>query len=314
MPGKPVIYYRESLFMPEERRIAERYFDCVSSIMDVNEGDLVIGRYSVLPFYKDQEADVIRRGARLINTYRQHQWIANIGEWAGVDGTLRMDGLTPEAMTMNEFARRLDLPGPYVVKGATNSKKFQWNTMMFANTRKEVAEIAVLLMQDGLVGDQEIYVRPYVPLKTFRIGLNGLPITREFRFVCYRGIVLSGGYYWSSHAEDLRDDPEIAYQLNPDTVPAEFIRGVAELIKFKANFIAVDVAQTADGDWIVVELNDAQMAGTSEINLDSLYGNLRAVLDAQLKRRQDMKELTALTEELGGYDVEMKDGDLGTEG
>ncbi len=314
MPGRPVIYYRESLLKPEERRIAEQYFHCVSSLMEVEEGDVVVGRYSVLPFYKDQEADAIRKGAKLVNSYRQHQWIADVANWAGEEGVLSMDCLTPEAMTLNQFASRFEVAGPFVVKGATNSKKFLWNTHMFANTRKEVVDIAVLLMQDGLIGDQEIYVRPYVPLKTYMLGLNGLPITREFRFFCYRGQILSGGYYWSSHLEDLKELPGIEHELNPNSVPREFVQNVATMIRFLAPFAAVDVAQTKEGDWIVVEINDGQMSGTSENNLETLYGNLRAVIDEQIKRRQAMKDLTALTEELGGYDSEINDVDLGTEG
>jgi hypothetical protein len=38
---------------------------------------LVIGRYSVLPFYREVEADLAVNGCKLINSFAQHCWIAN---------------------------------------------------------------------------------------------------------------------------------------------------------------------------------------------------------------------------------------------
>ena len=41
-------------------------------------------------------------------------------------------------------------------------------------------------------------------------------------------------------------------------------------------FFALDLAETQSGDWLLIELNDAQMAGAGENDLNELFGNLRS--------------------------------------
>ena len=61
--------------------------------------------------------------------------------------------------------------------------------------------------------------------------------------------------------------------------PRDFLEEVIEKVGKNINFYAVDIAETAEGKWIVVELNDGMMSGTSENNLDELYGNFARVID-----------------------------------
>ena len=61
-------------------------------------------------------------------------------------------------------------------------------------------------------------------------------------------------------------------------VSKEFLNKIIEIIGDNINFYALDVAQTEDGNWIVIELNDGQMSGLSENNPEILYKKLREVL------------------------------------
>ncbi|KKN67686.1 hypothetical protein LCGC14_0459450 [marine sediment metagenome] len=63
-----------------------------------------------------------------------------------------------------------------------------------------------------------------------------------------------------------------------DEVPDEFIQEVVRRINGRINFYVIDVGQLESGEWIVVELNDSQMAGLSENNPNVLYANLAKVL------------------------------------
>ena len=45
-----------------------------------------------------------------------------------------------------------------------------------------------------------------------------------------------------------------------------------------ASFFVLDVAETASGEWIVVEVNDAQMSGLSGVDPAKLYANMANVL------------------------------------
>jgi hypothetical protein len=226
-----------------------------------------------LPFYEEQERDIFHNNARLINTYKQHRYIANLMNWYE-----DLQGITPETWPSLEAASG---DGPFILKGETNSRKFQWDTHMFAATRRDASLVCTELQNDSLVGYQSICVRRYVPLKTYYTSFHGLPITKEFRFFIAYGQVLSGGYYWASHTQDLKD----LYNITPDVteVPQSLLQEVIDRVGTQAAFYAVDVAQTEGEDWIVIELNDGQMSGLSDNDPEVLYRNLKNVLTTRLK-------------------------------
>lgn len=264
----PVILFRPHIHHENEFGYAKRHFPVVTQRAHVPPGSLVIGRYSCLPYYKELEADLAYSHSALVNTYRQHRYIADLANWYQ-----DLEGLTPKTwFHLHEIPE-----GEFVLKGETNSKKFQWGTHMFASSRAAAGEVYSRLQADGLVGEQRVCIREYVPLRTFTIdaGGRGLPITEEYRFFVLDGHVLSGGFYWSSHYE-LAEDPTNG--IDPDNVPREFLADVCARVGANARFYVVDVARTADGKWIVVELNDGQMSGLSENNPEVLYSALSARL------------------------------------
>ena len=107
---------------------------------------LVIGRYSVLPYYKELEADLQSQGSRLANSPRQHEYVAEF-EWYR-----DIEGMTPKTWFTTLSMPKGPGDGPFVVKGLTNSRKFEWDTMMYAPTYQDVLRIISLLGQDGLIG------------------------------------------------------------------------------------------------------------------------------------------------------------------
>lgn len=238
---------------------------------DVPRDSLVIGRFSVLPFYKELERDLMNRNCRLVNSYRQHQFIADMREWCEALGD----------MTPRLYHRLQDLPetGRFVVKGQTNSRKHQWKTHMYAESRRQAVEIAGLLMEDSLIGQQEIYAREYVDLVSFMTGLNGMPVTEEYRIFVARGIPICGGFYWSSHLRDILDrNLEMkAESLTWQNVPIGFINEAIRRIGDSADFYTLDVGRKQDGSWTVIEINDGQMAGLSCCDPNELYSGLRMV-------------------------------------
>jgi hypothetical protein len=182
----------------EELTAAKAHFPCITSRMAIAPDQLIIGRYSVLPFYRELEQDIQYIGARLINTYEQHLYVADLQNWVADLGAL-----TP--VTWSRLEDINGTTGPFVLKGATNSKKFQWKTHMFARDWLEAGTVYDRLCEDGLIAQQRIYIRQYVPLTTYFEDVVGLPVTKEFRFFVYNGEILTGGYYWSSHIDVLHE-------------------------------------------------------------------------------------------------------------
>jgi hypothetical protein len=269
----PVILFSTPSNNPDEyqkeKKEAEKHFVVLDSRMKIFRGDLVIGRYSVLPCYRELEYDLFLTGSKLINSHRQHRYVADIQNWY-----YDLTHLTPKT-----WFRMEDVPdtiGPCVLKGETNSKKFLWSSHMFAKNKQEAIETMIRLQMDGFVGQQQICIREYVHLVELaeRSFSNQPPITLEYRFFCCRGKIVCGGYYWSNHMEEVRDKLEIDLPAGA----VEVVTKALSVIGNKVEFVVVDVAKTLSGDWIVIELNDAQQSGLSECSPKQLYSNLKKIL------------------------------------
>lgn len=252
----------------DELAAAKRHFVTYKSRMSVTGGELVVGRYSVLPYYKELENDINSVGAALINSYKQHRYVADLQNYAADLGEL-----TPRAWNWREFPYLPDMP--FIIKGETNSRKDLWDTHMFAQTKEDAVAVYQRLMADSLISRQEIYVREYVPLKKLGVGLHQQPITVEFRFFVLYGQIVSGGFYWSNHLGDIEEVP------SPTMVPQEFLRSAIDRVKDNVNFFVMDVALTESGRWVVIELNDGQMSGLSENDPNVLYMNMKHLMFKQ---------------------------------
>jgi hypothetical protein len=263
------ILFRKDYYSEPEFKVAKYYFDVVE-LRSLCENNLVIPRYSALPYYKELEQDLLNRNCKLINTLRQHNWIAQFEYYEA------LREYTPETWWR---LTDTDYDGPMVVKGVTNSRKYQWNTHMYAANRREAMRVSSHLYNDGLIGTQDLIFRKYVPLKTFETLINGTPCANEWRFFCLGNKILSYGYYWSS-----ADKPELAY-INEQGI--SLAQTVADIAAEYVNFFVMDIAETVEGKWILIELNDGSMSGLSENDPHVLYSALTQELPQWLSNRQN---------------------------
>lgn len=259
-----IILFRESDETLEEFDVARKSkFEVYNRILKLPENQKIIGRYSVLPFYKELEQELKIINSSLINSYSQHRYVADIENWYA-----DLKDVTPTTW-FSWSLKSLPYNKQFVVKGRTNSRKFQWNRQMFCDSADKLIKISNSLMDDVLIRDQGICVREYVPLKQYDVGINGLPVTNEWRIFCYKDRVVAGGYYWSNYLEhkpyEFSGLPKEALAL---------ISKVAATVSKNINFYVIDIAETKAGEWIVIELNDGQMSGLSDISAKELYDNL----------------------------------------
>lgn len=256
----PIILYRGSEFESDELSFASKYFTCTNRRPDIKSSNLVIGRYSCLPFYFEQEQDIKYVGAQLINSYSQHLYVADLKNYVS-----DLQELTPRT-----WDNLQDIPDniPFVLKGETNSRKSNWKKDMFAASKKEAIEVHNRLSNDSLIGNQTIYIREYIPLVKFMDGINGMPVTKEYRFFVVYGQILCGAFYWQNYIND------IGFTPNYNEVPSKLLNEVIRRVGNKSNFYTIDVAETISGEWIVIELNDGQQSGLSCNDPDKLYANL----------------------------------------
>lgn len=261
MTGRVVILYRESMMEADELRAASTHFPMLRSRLDVRQGDIVVSRYSAVPFYEEQAEDITRLGARLVNTWSEHRFVSDLGQWAPT-----LDGYTPRTWSHPDA---IEGDGPFVVKGATYSRKGEWYTHMYAPDRAAARVIYERLRQDPLTRQDSIYLREYVRLRDFGTMPSGLPISNEFRFFVLDGVIVDGGFYWSEYARDS--------QHAIDEVPTEWLQTAIGRIGRRSRFYTVDVAELASGGWAVIDIGDGQMAGLSTISSDRFYMRLHNV-------------------------------------
>lgn len=273
---RPVIRFRRDVSNEDEFRAARKHCQVAEYLCEVPKDSLVFARYSALPFYREVEVELRAKGCEMVNNIRQHRFVADICEWYHV-----LEGLTPKSWRYDDFVRENVIGTPFpaagvVLKGETNSRKFLWDTHMFASDFSKTVEVAGRLWDDSLLTAQKIWVREYVPLHTFSIGPHGLPISEEYRFFVLDGRIIVGGFYWSSHAD------EVGFRTDPHRVPVEFLAEVISRIGNRCRFYTIDVGRLqrpwGEPEWTVIELNDGQMAGPSECDQDALY---KAIAEAR---------------------------------
>ena len=259
------ILFRTSLAEEDELSIAKKYFDVIESRSFVRPGDNIICRYSSLPYYDELEKDVLNMGGTLINSYNEHKFIADLRNWYYL-----LSDFTPK--TWFSLAEAINDPyeGPYVLKGATNSRKSLWLSHMFAENKEEMRKVYLRLMDDALIGDQGVYIRQFEKFKTYGTAINGMPVAKEFRLFVLDGKIIAKGYYWSNH-------PELIEQHRPDAneIPRSFLNEVMCRVSGSIRFWVMDVAQREDGEWKIIELNDGTMSGLSCIDHDEFYRSLK---------------------------------------
>lgn len=183
-----------------------------------------------------------------------------------------LEGLTPRSQVVTGVAQchcvAQELGLPVFVKGAVQSRKAHgWN----ACVAQSVGELETLV---GHLLDLEsrsrgrVLVRELVALRHTRMH-NGFPLGREFRVFLCRGAVLGMGYYWQG------DDP--LQHLNP--VERSAVENLAReaAARLAVPLVAIDIGQTNQGQWIVIETGDPQFSGTSRIPLLELWHHISQI-------------------------------------
>jgi hypothetical protein len=260
---QPIILFRSELAFQYELRVVREYFEVIEQRCACPKDRLVIGRYSILPFYQELERDIEIMGSRLVNTWEQHHWIANFDYYQD------LKEYTAESWDDSNI-HLCRHPGPFVVKGRLNSLKHRWKDRMFAKTKRQAIELGKELAQDSNIREQGVIYRKYVPLVTYEVGLHDLRYTNEWRLFYLGNTRISHGYYWS-----------LAENVVDRTLSQEgfsFADRVAAIAAQQTRFFTLDIAEKEEGGWILIEVNDGQSSALSENDAHVLYGNLQNAL------------------------------------
>ncbi len=154
---------------------------------------------------------------------------------------------------------------PLVLKDYVKSEKHAWEEACYIpcaddlDAVERVLDSFIALRGDSLEGG--FVFREFVELRPAgRHPKSAMPLAREYRLVYWSAAPLAGGHYWRESASG-------------EPPPSEPFDSIAARIP--SPFFTMDVAERADGEWIVIELGDGQVAEIREDQgLDGLYERL----------------------------------------
>jgi hypothetical protein len=152
---------------------------------------------------------------------------------------------------------------PVFVKGAIQSRKARGWKACVAETVEELQRLCEQLLSLDTRSRGRVAVRKLVQLRHSRKSAQGFPFGREYRVFLYRDKVLGYGYYWEG------DDPLKELSKEEERIVLDLSMEAARRIG--TPFIAVDIGQTDDDTWIVIETGDAQFSGVSHVPLLPLW-------------------------------------------
>ena len=180
-----------------------------------------------------------------------------------------IEDLTPRSLTLHRPAgcalAARELGFPIFLKGAVQSRKARGWKACVASDPSELETLAAALWSLENRSRGRVIARELVRLRHTRTH-GDFPMGREFRVFVLSGAVVSCGYYWPGA------DPDASLSPTEKTAVYDLAREASR--RLEVPYLAVDIGQLESGNWIVIEVGDAQFAGLSENEPLALWSRL----------------------------------------
>lgn len=222
--------------------------------------------------YKSLYDALLKINIQLINTPTEYQ---NCHYFP--DSYNKIKSKTPKSNWITELSNKkiLELTNefgenPIIVKDFVKSEKHHWEEACFIPNASDTERVNFVVNKFiELRGDslnEGLVFRQYEELEFLtNHSKSNMPLTKEFRVFFARKKLVNIFNYWDEGVYG-----EMDFKLDA------FIE-IAQNIE--SNFFTMDIAKKKDGDWIIIELGDGQVAGLPEnANKDEFYKNLKYIL------------------------------------
>ena len=170
---------------------------------------------------------------------------------------------------ISEFENEINAFGnkPIVIKDYVKSQKHYWKEACYipdASNREQVnSVISKFIELQDVDFNEGLVFREFIKLEELtNHSASGMPLTKEFRVFVRNSKVMATYKYWD----------EGDYQ-DVEPVLERFENVMSEI---DSKFFTMDIAKKKDGEWIIVELGDGQVAGLPDnANKDEFYKKLK---------------------------------------
>jgi ATP-grasp domain, R2K clade family 2 len=156
-----------------------------------------------------------------------------------------------------------------ILKDFVKSEKHNWETACFvkdaSNKEQLIQSIQNLLELRGTFLNEGIVVREFIDLNYLTIhSKSGMPLMEEYRLFFYQHKLVGIYNYWE----------EGEYTFDP--VNIDLFAELATIIK--SNFFSMDIARQKNGEFIIMELGDGQVAGLPDaVDRNAFYASLATI-------------------------------------
>lgn len=240
-----------------------QFFQC-RSVFDVTDAPVLL-RIGAIDDYAGIASALARQDMKLLVDENEHDRCSTIENWYPL-----LKEKTPITKVYDELPEAdellKDFSFPVFIKGNRQTNRHKRSQCIIRN-EAEYNALRGEWKRDGVPFWQKAAVREYVPL--LEIDADSfpslIPISYEFRFFYLKGKCAAYGPYWTMGKKYSLPEAELSEVLRLTDWAAE---------RLKAAFVAIDVAKTAAGEWIIIEVNDAQECGYTGVNPMSLWSNV----------------------------------------
>jgi hypothetical protein len=222
--------------------------------------------------YKQLYDELSNCGITLINDPKSYKHCHHLPEWLDLlqEKTPKTIWISKEELGQTDIldqtiSRRLDDllkeklavfgSSPVIIKDYVKSEKHHWHDACFipdvSDHKKTLAITSKFLQLRSAALEGGLVFRQFINFQTLAThSKSAMPLTKEFRLFVLDGKIIHWFNYWE----------EGDYQeLQP---PIEQFSELAR--RPQSRFFTMDIAQTVSGEWLVVELGDAQVSGLPE--------------------------------------------------
>lgn len=239
-----------------------RFFNIKS--IHVTNNNLVVARLGGIVDYEKDFNILSDYGINLIHSPPEHETCSKLQNWYPL-----ICDMTPKSIVFDELPSIKDIENnfnwPIFVKGERQTSKHK-KSLSIIDSQSQFEELKKIWLKDPILSWQKMVCRQFVQLKKVEESLyDCIDCSYEFRLFFWKNNFIGLGRYWFENKNYDICNEDRAKIINIGTEVAK---------RINVTFVAVDIALTELGDWIVIEINDGQESGLVGCNPYVLWSNI----------------------------------------
>jgi hypothetical protein len=223
-----------------------------------------VARVGAIEDYDALYQSLMRDGIQLVHSPTMYRRCSELDQWYPL-----LQDITPKSISFDRAPEASEIAArfgwPVFLKGSRQTSRHR-RALSIVRDAESFARAMAAYQQDPILRWQKIVCRQYVPLRPVEdTDPDRIPSSFEFRTFWWRGELAGFGRYWWEGKPYGMNETEKEGALS---VAREAARRIG------AVFLVVDVAQTVEGRWIVIECNDGQESGYAGASPLGIWQNI----------------------------------------